>query len=331
MRGLTLLAIAALTFVMPVSPAPALDLQGHRGARGLLPENTLPAFARALGIGVTTLELDCAITKDGVVIVSHDSTLNPDITRGPDGKWIARNDIAIASLTFDELQRYDVGRIDPGSEYARRFAQQQAIDGTRMPRLADVFELVRKSGNTAVRFNIETKISPLWPARTVSPEAFARSLISLIRLNKMEERVTIQSFDWRTLAVVQKEAPQIATVYLAAQQPFMDNIRAQDAASPWTAGLHVRQFGGSVPRLVKAAGGAVWSPYFGEVTAEAVREAQSLGLKIVVWTVNTAPELRRMILLGVDGIISDYPDLLRQIAAERPGIVLPVPTPVEVR
>ena len=122
---------------------PPLDIQAHRGARGLLPENTLPAFVRALSIGVSTLELDCAITRDGVVVVSHDATLNPEITRGPDGKWITRSDLAINQFTFDELQRFDVGRINPACEYAQRFPRQQGIDGTRMPQLEDVFALAR--------------------------------------------------------------------------------------------------------------------------------------------------------------------------------------------
>ena len=305
----------------------ALDIQGHRGARGLAPENTLPAFARALGIGVTTLELDCAVTKDGVVVVSHDSTLNPDITRGPDGKWLEGEGPPIRNFTYDELARYDVGRIKPGSAYEKRFAQQQPVDGARMPRLADVFALARQAGNEQVRFNIETKISPLHPERTVSPEAFARAFIKVIRGAGMEKRVTIQSFDWRTLKVVQQEAPGIATSYLTAQQGFMDNIQAEKTASPWTAGLHVSQFGGSIPRIVKAAGGAIWSPYSGETTREQVREAQALGLKVVAWTVNEPAEMRRLIEWGVDGIISDYPDRLRQAAGEM-GVPLPRPTPV---
>ena len=312
---------------MTANTGQALDIQGHRGARGLAPENTPPAFARALGIGVTTLELDCAVTKDGIVVVSHDSTLNTDITRGPDGQWIEGAGPPIREFTYQELQRFDVGRIDPASEYAKRFPHQQPVDGTRMPRLADVFALARKAGNEQVRFNIETKISPLHPERTVSPEAFARAFISVIRGAGMAGRVTIQSFDWRTLAVVQKEAPEIATVYLTAQQGFMNNIQAEKTASPWAAGLHVSRFGGSIPRLVKAAGGAVWSPYAGETTREQVREAQTLGLKVVVWTVNEPADMRRMIEWGVDGIISDYPDRLRQIAGEL-GVPLPRPTPV---
>lgn len=321
------LLLAAALLVM-AGAAQAIDLQGHRGARGLLPENTLPAFAQALSIGVTTLELDTAVTRDGEVVVSHDPALNPDITRGPDGQWLARNDIAIHSLTFAQLQQYDVGRIRPRTSYALRFSAQQPVDGTRIPRLADVFALVRRAGNNTVRFNIETKISPEQPQHTLPPAEFARALIALVRAEKLESRVTIQSFDWSTLQVVQQEAPQIATVYLTAQQSWLDNIRARDTASPWTAGFHVSRYAGSVPQMIKAAGGAVWSPYFGDVTRETVREAQQAGLKVVVWTANEPGDIARMIDFGVDGIISDYPDRLRRIAAER-GLPLPPASPVK--
>ena len=306
-----------------------LDIQGHRGARGLLPENTLPAFARALSIGVTTLELDCAITRDGVVVVSHDSTLNPEITRDAAGRWITQADLAIAQITFDELRRFDVGRIDPASAYAGRFPHQQPIDGTRMPKLEDVFALAHKAHNNAVRFNIETKISPLHPERTVAPEVFAKSLIDVMRRCQVQHRAVVQSFDWRTLAVVRQEAPKIQTAYLSAQQVFTDNILAHETSSLWNAGLHVSQFGGSVPRMVKAAGGAIWSPCSNDIDAACVDEAYTLGLKVVTWTVNTEAEMRRMIELGVDGIISDYPDVLRRVAGEC-GFDLPTQTPIAV-
>ena len=320
-------ALICIALTMIPASSLALDLQGHRGARGLRPENTLPAFAHALSLGVTTLELDCAITGDGTVVVSHDSTLNPEITRGPDGRWITGEGSPIRQFSYEELQRFDVGRIDPRSDYAKRFPDQQPVDGTRMPSLAAVFALARKAGNDTVRFNIETKISPLHPERTVTPEAFARAFIAVIRAENMERRVTIQSFDWRTLEIVQREAPEIPTVYLTAQQGFMDNIQSGRLSSPWTAGLHVSQFQNSIPRMVKAAGGAIWSPYYGEVTRENVKEAQALGLKVVVWTVNENADMRRMIELGVDGIISDRPDLLRSVAGGM-GIPLPRATPV---
>ena len=312
---------------MTTAATQALDLQAHRGARGLAPENTLPAFARALSLGVTTLELDCAITKDGVVVVSHDPAFNPDIARGPDGKWLQKTGPAIWSLSYQDTQRYDVGRLNPSNAYAKRWPEQRPVDGTRIPRLADLFALVKKNGNETIRFNIETKISPLEPTQTTGPEDFVRKLISAVRLAGMTERTAIQSFDWRTLQVVQKEAPEIPTVYLTVEKGFMDSIQADQPSSPWTAGFHVSRYGGSVPRMVKAAGGAVWSPYYAETSRAQVKEAQSLGLKVVVWTVNEPADMRRMIEWGVDGIISDRPDLLRKAAGEM-GVALPRPTPV---
>ncbi|HSC96162.1 MAG TPA: glycerophosphodiester phosphodiesterase [Burkholderiales bacterium] len=319
--------LLAATLAMTTAASHALDIQGHRGARGLAPENTLPAFARALAIGVTTLELDCAVTKDGVVVVSHDPAFNPDITRGPDGKWLQKPGPAIWSVSFQDTQRYEVGRINPKSAYAKRWPEQRPVDGTRIPRLADLFALVKKSGNETVRFNIETKISPLEPEVTTTPEDFARKLVAAIRAGGMESRAAIQSFDWRTLQIVQKEAPGIPTVYLTVEKGFMDSIQRDKASSPWTAGFHVSRYGGSIPRMVKAAGGAVWSPYHAETTRDQVKEAQALGLKVVVWTVNAPSDMRRMIEWGVDGIISDRPDLLRKTGGEM-GIALPRPTPI---
>src|SRR5688572_16944804 len=149
---------AASFAALALSGASAFDLQGHRGARGLAPENTLPSFQVALDLGVDTIECDMAITRDGVVVIYHDLHLNPDITRGPDGKWLDKPGPAISALSFDELQQYDVGRIKPGTEYAKLYPQQKAIDGTRIPKLADLFDLVKKSGNDKVNFDCETKL-----------------------------------------------------------------------------------------------------------------------------------------------------------------------------
>ena len=288
--------------------ATRVEVQGHRGARGLAPENTLPAFARALALKVDTLELDVGVTRDGVVVVAHDPTLNPNLVRGPDGNWLAARGPAIHSLEYRELARYDVGRMKPGTSYARAQPAQLAVDGTVMPRLSDVFELVRDEGDRRVRFNIETKLSPRAPHETLPPEPFARALISEIRRYGMARRTTIQSFDWRTLQVVQRVAPEIETAYLTAQQGDFDTV--SDGA--WTAGFALRDHGGSVPRLVHAAGGRIWSPAFQDVTAENLAEAHALGLRVIVWTVNDPADIRRMVTMGVDGIISDRPDLVLQ-------------------
>ena len=306
----------------------AFDLQGHRGARGLSPENTLPAFATALSLGVTTLELDAGITKDGIVVIAHDRALNPAITRDKDGKWLGKPGPAISSLTYTELQTYDLGRINPFSDYAKGFPDQKGVNGTRIPKLADVFALVRKAGNTQVRFNIETKVSPLAPSETPDPETFAKIVVGIIRDEGMTGRTTIQSFDWRTLQVVQRIAPEIPTVYLSCQHSSFDTIAVNKAeGSPWTAGIQYKDHG-SVPKMVKAGGGKIWSPLHTDLSEFKVKEAHELGLQVVVWTVNDPAQITKMLDFGVDGIITDRPDLVRKIMAER-KMPLPPATLVE--
>ncbi|QJR13813.1 glycerophosphodiester phosphodiesterase [Usitatibacter palustris] len=289
--------------------ATPFDLQGHRGARGLAPENTLPAFATALTVGVTTLELDVGVTRDGVVVVHHDPTLNPDITRGPDGKWLETRGPAVHALTYEELARYDVGRLKPGTNYAKGLPKQEPADGARIPTLESLFALVKRAGNDRVRFNIETKISPLEPATTLPPEPFARKLIDEVRRAGVASRTTIQSFDWRTLAVVQNEAPDIPTVYLSTPRTLAP---VEGKPTPWTAGLDPAAFGGSVPKMVKAAGGKIWSPNYTALDEAMVSEAHALGLKVVPWTVNDPEAIAKVIGMRVDGIISDRPDLVRE-------------------
>jgi glycerophosphoryl diester phosphodiesterase len=319
---------ALVTGVMMGGQAMAFDIQGHRGARGLMPENTLPSFAAALGIGVTTLELDTAITRDGVAVISHDPYITPKLARGADGRFLPGRGPLIRDLTLAEVKAYDVGRLNPADRTAQQFPDQKAIDGTRMPALSELFDLVERSGNRTVRFNIETKIFPPAPADTVDPETFARILVRAIRAGGMAERSTIQSFDWRTLAIVQRDAPEIVTVYLTTRQAGSDTVSpAGGKPSPWTAGHDLRDHGGSVARMIRAAGGTVWSPFSGDIDAGAVAEAHGLGLKVIPWTVNDEAGMRRMIDMGVDGLISDFPDRLRRVAAAR-GLPLPPATPV---
>jgi glycerophosphoryl diester phosphodiesterase len=289
-------AIAALIVPMTAS---AFDLQGHRGARGLAPENTLQGFAAALAVGVTTLELDTGVTKDGVVVIHHDRRLNPDIARAPDGRWVEAPAPLIHELTFEQLHRYDVGRLRPGSKTAEEFPDQEPADGARVPRLAELFELVAKAGNTAVRFNIETKLTPQAPEETLAPEAFALAVIAEVRKAGVEARTSIQSFDWRTLLVVEREASAIATVYLTG-----------------------RRREGSQPAAVHAAGGRIWSPNHLEMDSASVVEARALGLRVIPWTVNEPAAIERVLDLAVDGLITDYPDRARA-QMQRRGLPLP--------
>lgn len=313
--ALSLAALAA-SFALALSAA-AFDLQGHRGARGHAPENTVPSFRLALEMGVDTLECDLAITRDGVVVVYHDLWLNPDITRGPDGQWLAARGPAIHDLTWAQLQAYDVGRIKPGTKYAAEFAQQKPSDGARIPRLSDVVEAVRAAGKDRVAFDCETKVSPLEPAATLPPEAFARRVIEEVRKLGIASRMTIQSFDWRTLQVVQKEAPEIRTLYLSSPRTLAAG--ANGAPSPWLAGFALEAHGNSVPRAVHAAGGRFWAPNQTYLTPALLAEARALGIRVIPFTVNEPAMIDKLLDMGVDGLITDYPDRVRSALDRRRG------------
>jgi glycerophosphoryl diester phosphodiesterase len=271
----------------------------------------MPAFERALAIGVSTLEFDLGVTKDGVLVVHHDPKPHPEIARGPDGNYVPADAPPLRSMTFAETQAIDVGRLKPGGRYGAGFPTQVAVDGTRMPRLTDVFALAKDKG---VHFNIETKITPTSGDTVADPETFATALVAAIRDAGVTNRATIQSFDWRTLLAAKRIAPEIRRVCLTTENNLQ---RGKPGPSPWTAGLDLDDFGGSVPRLVEAAGCAVWSPTFREVTPEALAEAKALKIGVIPWTVNERADMERLIDMGVDGIITDYPDRLKALMDER--------------
>jgi glycerophosphoryl diester phosphodiesterase len=316
----------ALTF--SASSAVGFDSQGHRGARGLMPENTLPGFSAALGIGVDTLEMDVGLTVDNHVVLSHNPRLEPEIVRNANGQWLVESSAPISTMNLKTFKTYDVGRINPDSRYAERFGTQQSVDGTQSPTLADVFELVRRSGNSSVRFNIELKINPNHPEETFLPPAFVSAVLSEIKNHKVEERVIIQSFDWRVLQETQSQMPKIKTAYLTASQKWLNNLQiGEPGKSAWLAGIDIDEFEGSAPRAIKAVGGDIWSPYHKEVSSENIQLAQQLGLSVIVWTVNDMPRMRELIKMGVDGIISDYPDRLRSVMDEL-DMPLPISTAI---
>lgn len=311
------------------NPARHLEIQGHRGARGLLPENTLPGFAATLALGVDTLELDVGISRDDVVMVHHDSTLNPMTTRDSAGEWIScARRLPIYSLDVAQLKTYDVGMLKPDTGYAKLYPQQAAVPGARIPTLNEVIELLHRCQSNHVRLNIEAKVNPENPALTAPPEIFVHLLLQVLQMTDMMDRAAIQSFDWRVPAHVQTLAPQVQTGFLSEQRAGCDTVRNRNGApSPWTNGLKFDDYQGSLPRMVKAAGGGVWSPDYRSLDEHALREAHALRLRVVVWTVNCRDDIRRMISMGVDGVISDYPDRVRE-AAQDLGLEVADPAPL---
>jgi glycerophosphoryl diester phosphodiesterase len=318
-RGLVVVAAAGC--LAAARPASAVDLQGHRGARGLAPENTLAAFRKAIEIGVTTLETDLALTADDVLVLVHDPRLSRALTRTGDGRWLAEDSAPIRSLTSGEVRAYDVGRLDPSHPDAKSWPQQVPADGERVPTLAELFALARDArspGGRPVRFNIETKLTPTNAVPTASAEEFAQAIVREVRSAGMTERVTVQSFDWRTLRALKRIAPEIRTACLTVEAKAMNTVR-EDAsgASPWHDGLKRANHGGSLPRTVQAAGCSDWAPPWRNLTPELVAEARGMGLAVIAWTVNEPADIERTLNLGVDGIITDYPDRARSILAKR--------------
>jgi glycerophosphoryl diester phosphodiesterase len=300
-----------------IEPTAAFDLQGHRGARGLMPENTLAGFARAIAIGVTTLETDLAVTRDDVVVLSHDPVLNPDITRDSSGTWLRERGPAIRTLTLSDLKRFDIGRIDPKSSYALQFPAQVPADGAHIPTLGELFALVSASAR-AIRFNLEIKTSPDHAEETASPDVFADLVVREVRRAGLSSMVTVQSFDWRTLVAVRRLAPELTTSCLTIEAPTMNTVASvAGRPSPWLAGLDPEHFDRSVPRMVAATGCTVWSPFWPNLDAEQLAQARGLGLKVVPWTVNTTEDMQRVLDLKVDGLITDYPDRAVQVLAAR--------------
>jgi len=211
-----------------------------------------------------------------------------------------------------QLQTYDIGRIDPDTPYGKAFSTQQPRDGTRMPALAALFDRVKTLGANDVRFNIETKINPSQPQDTVDPETMVNALLKVVRDAGMMQRISIQSFDWRTLRLVRQLEPSVPTVCLTTQTANNDNLRDGN----WTGGLKFADFG-SAPQMVKAAGCAVWSPNGGAVSEALLEQAHALGLTVIPWTINNPADMDRLIGWGVDGLITDYPDRLRTVLQAR--------------
>jgi glycerophosphoryl diester phosphodiesterase len=255
-----------------MSAAPRILVHGHRGARALYPENTMPAFEYAIRQGADVLEMDLAVTRDNVLVISHDPHLNPEICTGP------HPGIAIHELTLAELQQYDCGTLKNP-----RFPKQQPVPGTRIPTLDQVLNLSRGS---TVQFNIETKSFPEHPELTPTPEVFARLMLDQIRKHKVEARVIMQSFDFRTLHAMKKLAPEIrlAALYEGPPRSFVD--------------------------IAKEAGATIISPYYELVTLDQVKASHAAGLEVVPWTADTPAVWQMLIDSGVDAIISDDPAAL---------------------
>jgi len=258
--------------IMTANAAPRILVHGHRGARAIYPENTIPAFEYAIKIGADVLEMDVAVTKDNVLVISHDPHINPEICKGP------HPGVAIHELTLAELHEYDCGALKNP-----HFPKQQPVPGTRIPTLDEVLNLSRGNG---VQFNIETKSFPDHPELTPTPDVFARMLLDVIRKHQLDSRVIVQSFDFRTLHAMKRLAPNIrlSALWEGDARPFVDIARDGEAG--------------------------IISPLFKLVTPQQVKSAHDAKIQVVPWTADTPTDWQMLIDAGVDAIITDDPAAL---------------------
>ena len=248
-------------------------------------------------------------------VLSHDPALNPDLTRGPDGKWLDAPGPLIRSLSVGELAGYDVGRIRPGSREAADFPEQQSADGARIPTLAEAL-----AAEARLFFNLELKIFPDQPDLTQSPAAMLDAVLETIDQFGASGRVSIQSFDWRGPCRVRRLRPDIAVGWLT-------DAETVAASHLWWDGITPADHGGSVVRAIRAAGGSGsphhWAPEYRSVTKDQVETAHAQGLRVLPWTVNHTSDMWHMLDIGADGMITDRPDLLIQfligVGRWRPG------------
>ncbi len=348
--GLTVAAVAALLIAVPAAagppdgapgqigsrlPAPgpkSFDLEAHRGGLGLVTESTLEGFANALELGVTTLELDVQITEDQHAVVTHDRRVSdvkcddtePAFPGDPEFPYVGDY---IRNLTLEQVRTLDCGQPLPG------YDEQQVVDGARIPLLSEVFALVDCYRANQVWFNIETKVEAGAPEETAPREQFVEITAREVSEAGMLNRVTIQSFDWGALMLMRQVEPRLPIVALT-NYDFLQVD--QPGASPWLGGIDIDDFDDSLVAATASFGADAISPvhgfpqngtvgdpgYVAYTTPELVADAHAAGLAVVPWTIDDPATMESLIDAGVDGLITNYPDRLREILAER-GYRLP--------
>lgn len=290
--GLCLCNFAGMQLQAQGVDAGKLDLQGHRGCRGLMPENTIPAMLQAIDLGVTTLEMDVVISKDGKVVLSHDPYFNELYTLTPEGKTLKAEEakaILIYHLDYDSIRRYDVG-LKPHPLYPKQ--QKMAVHKPLLEQVIDSCEAYAKSKGKAVWYNVEIKsVAGFDEVRHPGVARFAQLVTDVIRSRKVMERTTIQSFDVRPLQYLHQSQPDVRLSYLVEGekkplQTYLDTL-------------------GFTPQYL--------SPHYKLLSGELVRQAHQKGILVLPWTINQLPDMQAAISMGVDGIISDYPNLFAQL------------------
>lgn len=326
--GLAVLGPAPASAAEQQQARELFDLQAHRGGIGMTVENTLAAFARALELGVSTLEMDIQITQDGVAVVTHDRQVNGNkctdtvpVTPG-DAEYPYVGDY-VKNLTLQQVKT-----LDCGTRTLPQYSEQQSDPGARMPTLGQVFDLVKRYRAEDVMLNIETKVEAGAPQETAPREQFVQVAVDDIREADVQDQVTIQSFDWGALMRMSEVAPKLPLIALDNYEFLQVD---QPGASPWLGGIDIDDHDDNPVKAAASFGASALSPVHGfpqngtvdrpdyrpYVTKDMVEEAHATGLEVIPWTINDVPTMESLMDKGVDGIITDYPNRLRELMRER--------------
>jgi glycerophosphoryl diester phosphodiesterase len=300
----------------------------HRGGAEARPENTLAAFGYAATCGYDGVELDVQLSRDGEVVVFHDYRLKPELCRGAEGRWLESPAPRIKDLTLAELKRFDIGRADPASAYAREHPYVVWRDRERIPTLDEV-AATAKEVRAPFRLFVELKTSFADRDASALPEALAERAVAVLKAHDYLERTVFVGFDWPGLLHAKKIAPDARCWFSTLPQswfrdgvpplqddppaePALQMLRtwAREGISPWAGGYDAIKHGGSIVAAIQAAGGDGWFPTWTDATDEAVREAREFGLMVGAWTVNDPDAMHRLAAFGLDAICTDRPDLL---------------------
>ena len=336
----TLALMLGAAVAAPLNPAPAqaaepppFDLQAHRGGLGLTVESTLASFDKAIRLGVSTLELDVQITQDGQAVVTHDRKVNGSKCQDTAPASPGDPEYPYVGDYVNTLSLAQVRTLDCGSQTLPQFPGQQASPGERMPLLSEVFDLVQAYGAEDLKLNVETKVEAGAPSETAPREQFVQVTDREVRAADIADQVTIQSFDWGSLMRMKQVDPRLPLVALT-NYDFLQT--GQPGKSPWLGGIDIDDFGGDPIKAIDSFGASAFSPVHGfpqngkvtdagykpYVTKEMVAEAHRYDIAVIPWTVDDKPTMNKLIDDGVDGLITDYPDRLREVLADR-GFALP--------
>lgn len=286
---------------------------GHRGAPSAVPENTLASFSHAMDAGADIVEFDVVQTRDGRAVVTHDFCLNPDFVFDSEGARLESASLRVRDLTLDDLRRFRIGTPRPGSVAARRHPRQQVMPALTVPTLEEALDLV--GAQPGARALIEVKCDPTARDDTAASAAFVETVLKTVDAAGMAERAIVQSFDWRVLRITQTVRPDVVRSHLAcvAAPGAPATVHFQ---SPWLDGHAETALSGSLPAAVADAGGKILALWHLEVTEDLVAQAREHGVDVFAWTVNDAASMQRVLALGVNGVITDAPDLVRALVDE---------------